>query len=87
MVPYVFCSVVEAVLYVQRRPLSRALRLGPFMPISLIAFIFSLGTIYGAGADAALWSLVLILLAVPVWVFLRDERAAGGVPLAEGGPR
>jgi amino acid transporter len=70
MIPYVFCSVVEAVLFVTRRPLSRALRVGPFMPISLVAFVFSLGTIYGSGATAGMWALILVLLAAPVWVFL-----------------
>lgn len=73
MIPYVFCSVVEAVLYVKRAPISRALRLGPFMPVSLVAFVFSLGTIYGAGADAGMWSLILLLLAAPVWTYLRGE--------------
>jgi amino acid transporter len=78
MVPYVFCSVVEAILFATRRPLSRALRIGPFMPIALVAFVFSLGTIYGAGASAGMWALILILLAAPIWVFLRSAHTAGG---------
>jgi len=72
MIPYVFCSVVEAVLFITRRPLSRALRVGPFMPISLVAFVFSMGTIYGAGATAGMWALILVLLAAPIWVYLVD---------------
>ncbi|HTO69747.1 MAG TPA: amino acid permease [Myxococcota bacterium] len=74
MIPYVFCSVVEAVLFVQRKPISRALRVGPFTPVALVAFVFSLGTIYGAGAEAGMWSLILVLLAAPVWVFLRTSH-------------
>jgi APA family basic amino acid/polyamine antiporter len=70
MIPYVFCSVVEAVLFVTRKPLSRALRIGPYMPVGIVAFTFSMATIYGAGADAGMWALILILLAAPVWVFL-----------------
>ncbi len=70
MIPYVFCSVVEAVLFITRRPISRALRVGPFMPISIVAFVFSLGTIYGSGATAGMWALILVLLAAPIWVFL-----------------
>jgi len=72
MVPYVFCSLVEAVLFVTRRPVSRALRVGPFMPVAIVAFVFSMGTIYGAGPGAGMWSLILILLGAPVWVFLRE---------------
>jgi amino acid transporter len=70
MIPYVFCSVVEAVLFMTRRPLSRALRVGPFTPVSLVAFIFSLGTIYGSGATAGMWALILLMLAAPMWVYL-----------------
>jgi amino acid transporter len=73
MIPYVFCSVVEAVLFVTRRPLSRALRVGPYMPVSLVAFVFSLGTIYGSGATAGMWALILLLLAAPVWAFLASR--------------
>lgn len=76
MVPYVFCSVVEAVLFITRKPLSRALRVGPFMPVSLVAFVFSLGTIYGAGATAGMWALILVLLAAPIWVFLVGARSS-----------
>jgi amino acid transporter len=72
MIPYVFCSLVEAILWVNRRPVSRAFRVGPFMPVAIVAFVFSLGTIYGAGAEAGMWSLILVLLATPVWAFLRD---------------
>ena len=80
MVPYVFCSMVEAVLYLKRKSVSRALRIGPFTPVALVAFVFSLGTIYGAGAEAGMWSLLLILLAAPVWVFLRRDSGEGSDP-------
>jgi len=74
MVPYVFCSMVEAILFVTRKPVSRALRVGPFTPVAIVAFVFSLSTIYGAGAEAGMWSLILILLAAPVWVFLTGAK-------------
>jgi hypothetical protein len=77
MIPYVFCSVVEAVLFITRRPLSRALRIGPFMPISIVAFVFSIGTIYGSGATAGMWALILLLIAAPFWAFLVGPSAAG----------
>lgn len=73
MIPYVFCSVVEAILFVKRKPISRALRVGPYMPIGLVAFVFSLGTIFGAGSEAGMWALILMLLAAPIWVFLVDR--------------
>lgn len=77
MIPYIFCCCVEAILFVKRKPISRALRVGPFMPVSLAALVFSLGTIYGAGATAGMWSLILLLLAAPVWVYLVDAPTSG----------
>ena len=74
MIPYVFCSVVEAVLFVTGRPLSRALRIGPYTPVAIVAFVFSLGTVYGSGATAGMWALILILIAAPVWVYLVGAR-------------
>jgi amino acid transporter len=74
MVPYVFCSMVEAILYLTRKPVSRALRVGPFTPVALVALVFSLGTIYGAGEQAGMWCLLLLLLAAPVWAFLSHSE-------------
>jgi amino acid transporter len=76
MLPYVFCSMVEAVLFMTRHPLSRVLRIGPYTPVAVVAFVFSVGTIFGSGADAGMWSLILIVLATPVWVYLRDPRTS-----------
>jgi len=70
MIPYVFCSIVEAILFVKRHEVSRALRIGPFTPVAIVAFVFSMATIYGSGPEAGMWSLGLILLAAPVWVYL-----------------
>lgn len=76
MIPYVFCSMVEAVLFLTRQLLSRVLRIGPYAPTAIVAFVFSLGTIYGAGPEAGKWCLIMVLLATPVWVFLRNLKPA-----------
>jgi basic amino acid/polyamine antiporter, APA family len=74
MIPYVFCSVVEAVLFIERRPISRALRVGPMTPAAVVALVFSIATIYGAGPEAGMWALILVLAAVPVWLaMVRDQ--------------
>jgi hypothetical protein len=56
------------------------------MPIAIVAFVFSMGTIYGAGADAGMWSLILILLAAPVWAFLRNAPSAPEETSAQAEP-
>ena len=86
MVPYVFCCGVEAILFINRRPVSRALRIGPFMPIAIVAFVFSMATIYGAGATAGMWCLILLLLATPIWVFLRGAQSPAGRTTFPPGP-
>ena len=56
--------------------LARAARSARSCPLSLVAFVFSIGTIYGSGATAGMWALILILLAAPVWVFLVGAHPA-----------
>jgi basic amino acid/polyamine antiporter, APA family len=46
------------------------------MPVAIVAFVFSMGTIFGAGPTAGMWSLILLMLATPIWVFLRRARPA-----------
>ncbi len=74
MIPYVFCTLVEGVLYARRDPLSQKLTVGPYVPFGTIAFVFTVGTIYGAGPEAGMWALILLMLAVPVWLLLCAEQ-------------
>jgi arginine:agmatine antiporter len=75
MVPYVFCCLVEAVLFVRMAPASRARRIGPYMPVALIGFIFSMFTIYGSGPSAGMWGLLLILAGLPLYVAMQKPKA------------
>ncbi len=78
MIPYIFCCCVEAILFIKRHEVSQTFRVGPFTPVAVVALVFSLGTIYGAGATAGMWALIMILLAAPVWVFLVDTPSGDG---------
>ena len=40
-------------------------------PVEWIAFVFSIFTIYGCGPQAVLYGLILLLLGIPVYVWLR----------------
>ena len=49
--------------------------------IEIIAFIFAVFTLYGCGAEAVLYGVVLLLLGIPVYVWQRrrvSEAAARG---------
>jgi arginine:agmatine antiporter len=71
MVPYVFCCLVEAVLFMRMKSISRVFRIGGYMPIAIVGFVFSLLTIYGAGPVAGMWTLLLLLSGLPLYVALQ----------------
>lgn len=81
MIPYAFCAAAETALLASlARPGARAYR--PFTLISLIAFIFSLITIYGGGATAGLWTMILTMLGLPVYAMMvrRQPPPGGAMP-------
>lgn len=45
--------------------------------VEWIAFVFSLFTLYGCGAEAVLYGFVLLMLGIPVYVWqVRQQSAA-----------
>ncbi|UTT87303.1 amino acid permease (plasmid) [Vibrio pelagius] len=74
MIPYVFCCLVEGILFVKRDKLSRVLNIKHYVPVGTVAFIFAVATIYGSGPTAGMWSLLLLMLAVPVWLIVEKEH-------------
>jgi APA family basic amino acid/polyamine antiporter len=94
LVPYAFCAVAELLLYFQDRPRFSGRRLRGATPIAAAAFAFSFLTIVGSGAQTALYGFASLLLAVPVYTWMRkvewSETAArepagvAGVPLNDG---
>ncbi len=81
MIPYAFCAAAETALLASlARPGARVHR--PFTLISLIAFIFSLITIYGGGAAAGLWTMILTMLGIPVYAMMlrRTVSRDGAMP-------
>ena len=45
-------------------------------PVDAIAFVFSIFVIYGCGAEAVLYGLILLLLGIPVYVWQRHEQVS-----------
>jgi arginine:agmatine antiporter len=75
MVPYMFCAVAEAMLFRSTLAQGGGFRIGPFTPFALVAFGFSLWIVYGSGATAAMWTLILMFLALPLYVVLAQRAA------------
>jgi APA family basic amino acid/polyamine antiporter len=73
LIPYVFCSVAPA-LIARRAPHGEERPRARDHAIAAVAFLFSVGAVYGAGAQTALLGVVLMLLGVPVYAWLRKAR-------------
>ncbi|HYC96282.1 MAG TPA: amino acid permease, partial [Sphingomicrobium sp.] len=62
------------------------LRSGFMLVVTLVGGAYAIWTFYGAGAEATLWGLLLLMTAIPVWFGMRltalwseqaPERAGG----------
>ena len=75
VIPYVFCALAGGLVAARRqaaRPARRA--------VEVVAFVFSLFTLYGCGAEAVLYGLILLLLGMPVYVWQRRRGAVSDRP-------
>jgi basic amino acid/polyamine antiporter, APA family len=86
VVPYAFCALAVGLVA------ARAVGNGTVPRVSAvecIAFVFSLFTLYGCGAEAVLYGFLLLMLGIPVYVWqVRRQSAAqrkSGVSDAGGG--
>ena len=75
VIPYAFCSLAVG-LIATRTGDGKVRRIGA---VEIIAFIFSLFTIYGCGPTAVLYGLMLLVLGIPVYVW-QQRRAASSTP-------
>lgn len=73
VVPYAFCALAVGLLAAGRTG-QAAPRVGV---VGVVAFVFSLFTIYGCGPTAVLYGLMLLLLGIPVYVWQRRRTAEG----------
>jgi basic amino acid/polyamine antiporter, APA family len=77
LVPYAFCAMAELMIFSPRRDQFKGERLRRASIIAGLAFIFSIITIIGAGAQTVLYGFVLLLAGIPVYVWLK--RAASTI--------
>jgi arginine:agmatine antiporter len=72
VVPYVFCALAAGIL--ARGKASR------FGLVDVTAFVFSMFTLWGCGAEVVMWGFLMLMLGVPVYVWqvtTRDRSRAG----------
>lgn len=83
MVPYVFCALVEGGLL-----LALGRKLGyysprTYLPIAIVAFFFAMWTIYGSGATAGMWGLLLLLAGLPFYIYMKRGSVVDPAVAAE----
>ncbi|MGE4372488.1 MAG: amino acid permease [Xanthobacter sp.] len=84
MIPYVFCTLVEGVLLLTLGRTLGYYNPRTYIPIAVVAFFFSIWTIYGSGPEAGMWGLLLLLAGLPFYVFLQRGQPAANPALADG---
>lgn len=67
VIPYVFCALAPGLLAGNGRVLPR------ITVVEIVGFLFAMFTVYGCGAEAVLFGLLLLLLGIPVYVWQRRE--------------
>jgi APA family basic amino acid/polyamine antiporter len=80
-IPYAFCAIAELILFFTRRDLFNGRRLFGSSMFSILAFVYSVWAIIGAGATTVLYGFVLLLLGLPVYAWIRKqqgEKVEGG---------
>ena len=81
VIPYVFCSLAGVII--RRTDIVPAgATKSSFKLVEIVAFGFAMWTLYGCGAEAVLYGLVLLLLGIPLYVWMRSREAELGAPLA-----
>src|SRR6185312_10225246 len=75
LVPYAFCAMSELMLLISNREKFNGKRLFGSSVIGVVAFAYSVWTIYGAGAQTALLGFILLLIGIPAYVWMRKQQA------------
>jgi APA family basic amino acid/polyamine antiporter len=83
LIPYLFSTLAELVLFVRERESFSGERLGRASIIAVLALLYSLWAIVGSGATIILWGLVLMAGGLPVYFW--QTRSTGGRSEVEGG--
>lgn len=68
VVPYAFCALATGLVGAYAAQVGPVPRLGP---IEVVAFIFSVFTLYGCGAVPVLYGFMMLILGIPICVWQR----------------
>jgi amino acid transporter len=72
VIAYVFCALADGLIAVGGAARGVLPRIGG---VEVVAFLFSIFTVYGCGPTPVLYGLLLLLFGIPVYVWQQHERA------------
>ena len=75
LVPYAFCALAELLIYFQEPARCDRRRLVGSGVIGAVAFVYAVWTVFGSGPDVVIYGIILLLLGMPVYVWLKREQA------------
>jgi APA family basic amino acid/polyamine antiporter len=78
LIPYVFSAMSQLMIYVKERTLFDTERLLAPTLITVLAFLYSLWAIAGAGKEIVYYGFLLLLAGVPVYVWVVWRRTDPG---------
>jgi APA family basic amino acid/polyamine antiporter len=76
LVMYLFCALAAMKLAWRGDFGMHGKRLGLMLAIAFLAALYSLWTLYGAGASAFCWSMVLFGAGLPVYFLMKSQRSS-----------
>jgi APA family basic amino acid/polyamine antiporter len=79
LIPYIFTSVAEILLYYQRPELFNGKRLSTMLVLASLAFIYAFWAIWGSGEQTITYGMMLFLSGIPFYILLKGRRASAGL--------
>ncbi|MGW0663458.1 amino acid permease [Streptodolium elevatio] len=78
VIPYLFSAAAQLFWLVTReRAVSRG-KLARDLTVAIVGLAFTIWMVYGSGADAVLKSLILLLVGIPVYIWVKASRGEYG---------
>ena len=73
LIPYIFCAGAYLIALVEQNKLKAG---GWLKPVALgtLAFVFALWAIYGSGEQVVFLGMLMMLVAIPVYVWMQWKR-------------
>ncbi len=75
LLPYAFCAVAEVMIRLRGGVVMRGGELAKAVILGLLGFVYSMWALVGAGAEAVMLGIVLILAGIPIHVWVRWKQA------------